>query len=82
MIQNSLNAIMKSTAPAPEAAYLRAFLDARKRVLLHASDKETRDVWRESAGRVDALRALLEHNPDFASPLKVGDGDGETIAIA
>jgi chitosanase len=79
---DSLNAIMKSTAAAPEAAYLRAFLDARKRVLLHASDKETRQVWRESAGRVDALRALLERNPDFASPLKVRDGDGETIAIA
>jgi chitosanase len=79
---DSLNAIMKRTPAAPEAQYLRAFLDARKRVLLNASAKETRQVWRQSASRVDALRALLERNPDLAPPLKVGDGDGETFAIA
>jgi chitosanase len=79
---DSLNAIMKATPRAPEAEYLRAFLDARKRVLMHAADKETRDVWRESAPRVDALRALLERNPNLAPPLKVGDGEGETFAIA
>jgi len=79
---DSLAAIMKSTPPAAEAEYLNAFLDARKKVLLHAADKETRQVWRESAGRVDALRALLQRNPDLAAPLNVADGDGETIAIA
>jgi chitosanase len=79
---DSLSAIMKATPRAPEAEYLRAFLDARKRVLLHASDKETRDAWRESAPRVEALRALLERNPNLAAPLKVGDGEGETFAIA
>jgi len=79
---DSLKAIMKSTQAAPEAEYLKAFLDARKRVLLHSSDKETREVWRESAGRVDALRALFERNPNLTPPINVGDGDGETFAIA
>jgi chitosanase len=80
---DALPAIMKSVnARAPEADYLSAFLDARKKVLLHSADKETREVWRESAGRVDALRTLLKENPNLAAPLKVGDGEGETIAIA
>lgn len=79
---DALPAIMKSTARAPEADYLNAFLDARKKVLLHSADKDTREVWRESAGRVDALRTLLQRNPDLTPPLKVGDGEGETFAIA
>jgi chitosanase len=79
---DSLNAIVKATPRAPEPAYLKAFLAARKKVLLNASDKETREVWRESASRVDALAALLDRNPSLTPPLKVGDGEGETYAIA
>ena len=48
---------------AGEETWLRAFLTARKQVLLNARDPETRAAWKESVGRVDEqLRLLNESN--------------------
>jgi chitosanase len=49
---------------------LTAFLKIRKRVLLNASDPETRQAWRESVDRVDEL-ADLRHNSKLTGNLQV-----------
>lgn len=43
-----------------ETTWLHTFLDIRKQDLMNPANKETRDEWRESAGRVDALKQILE----------------------
>lgn len=64
-----------------EAAWLRAFLDVRRDVLLHASDAETRAVWAASSGRVEAWGALLiAGNLDLVGPIRLLAG-GYDIAI-
>jgi chitosanase len=44
---------------ADEVAWLRSFLEIRRRHLEHAADPETRKAWQESSGRVDTLEELL-----------------------
>jgi chitosanase len=52
-----------------EEKWLRAFLTARKQVLLNR-DPETRAAWKESVGRVDEqLRLLNESNLQLSPPL-------------
>lgn len=42
-----------------DQAWIRAFLAARRAVLLNPSDPSTKDAWAESVGRVDALLAIV-----------------------
>jgi chitosanase len=64
-----------------EADFLRAFLAIRKSVLHAPHNHETKDVWRESAGRVDALRRLLDNNPDLAPPIEVANADIDVVVL-
>jgi chitosanase len=43
-----------------EPHWLGKFLEIRKRHLSHAADPATRAAWKESTGRVDALRSILD----------------------
>jgi Glycosyl hydrolase family 46 len=54
-----------------EAAFLRAFLAIRKAVLMEPANRATREVWRASTDRVDALVRLLDRNPDLVPPIAV-----------
>jgi chitosanase len=58
-----------------EAEFLRTFLGVRRSILEHSHNQETRDVWRASARRVDALRKLLDGNPDLVPPIQVTNAD-------
>ncbi len=64
-----------------EADFLRAFLAIRKSVLHAPHNRETKEVWRESAGRVDALRHLLDNNPDLAPPIEVANADVDVVVL-
>lgn len=66
---------------ADETGWLRDFLKIRRATLENPSSADTRDVWRESVGRVDALKALLDAgNLDLKTPFTVDPfGDPQTI---
>jgi hypothetical protein len=64
-----------------EAEFLRTFLAVRRSVLEHSHNQETRDVWRASARRVDALRKLLDGNPDLVPPIKVTNADVDVTVL-
>jgi chitosanase len=75
---DSLGAIIRAATRAAggppdnagEEKWLMAFLTARKDVLLHAADPETRRAWKESVGRVnEQLRLLKERNLQLSPPL-------------
>ena len=74
---DSLGAIIRATIAvrgrpdkAGEAKWLAAFLQARKKVLLNATDPQTRAAWKDSVGRVnEQLRLLREGNLQLAGPL-------------
>lgn len=53
-----------------EKAWLACFFDHRKNALLHAYDPHTREAWRQSVGRADAMIHLLS-NIDFRGPIEV-----------
>jgi chitosanase len=59
----------------PEEVFLRAFLSARKAVLLAPADSHTRSAWRRSALRVDALLNLLDDNPNLVAPVQVTNAE-------
>jgi chitosanase len=65
-----------------ETTWLRGFLDVRRATLENASSSDTREVWKESVGRVDALRALLDAgNLDLETPFTINPwGDPQTIS--
>ena len=48
------------TYPMNEKDFLVKFLEARRSILMNASNEETREAWRESVYRVDALLALMD----------------------
>jgi chitosanase len=53
-----------------EAAWLSAFLRARRDDLAHAHNPETREVWAKSVGRVDVFRTLADQgNWDLHGPI-------------
>lgn len=55
-----------------EGAWLAAFLQIRRAVLLDPYDPDTRDAWAESVGRVDALRSILDTgNVALAPPIVI-----------
>jgi hypothetical protein len=64
-----------------EAEFLRTFLAVRRSVLEHSHNQETRDVWRASARRVDALRKLLDGNPDLVPPINVTNADVDVTVL-
>ncbi|CAN1722608.1 chitosanase [Hyphomicrobium sp. 1Nfss2.1] len=79
---DSLPSILKRTlekygdvGDTSEPQFLRAFLKVRRSVLENASNHETRQVWRQSARRVDALLGLLDANPNLVPPITVANAD-------
>jgi chitosanase len=85
---DSLTAILKRTvaetggvATSGETKFLKSFLTIRKAVLHEPANRETRAVWRASAGRVDALLQLLESNPNLVPPIKVANADANAVVV-
>jgi Glycosyl hydrolase family 46 len=64
-----------------EAEFLRAFLAIRRAVLEEPANRETREVWRASARRVDALLNLLNTNPDLVPPIEVANADVDVTVL-
>jgi chitosanase len=62
-----------------EREFLTRFLDARRKVLLWPSNAATRETWRASATRAEALRNLLLHNPDLTPPIHVLSADVDMV---
>jgi chitosanase len=85
---DSLSAILKRTLGATggvgvrsEKEFLREFLAIRKAVLREPANRDTREVWRASARRVDALLHLLDNNPDLVPPIKVANADVDVVVL-
>jgi chitosanase len=85
---DSLTAILKraidetgGVAASSETEFLRAFLAIRKAVLREPTNRETREVWRASARRVDALLHLLDSNPDLVPPVEVANADVDVVVL-
>lgn len=85
---DSLTAILKraiaetgGVGGSSETEFLRTFLAIRKAVLHEPANRETREVWRASAHRVDALLHLLDSNPDLVPPIKVADADVDVVVL-
>ena len=58
-----------------ERQWLKNFFDIRQQTLLNADNPDTREVWAESAYRVDAYRDLLdEDNLQLETPIRVNAG--------
>jgi chitosanase len=64
-----------------EADFLRAFLIIRKSVLHEPHNRATREVWRASSRRVDALLHLLDSNPDLDPPVEVTNADIHVVVL-
>jgi chitosanase len=60
-----------------EVEFLRAFLGVRRSVLEEPANRETREVWRASVRRVDALLDLLDKNPNLVPPIEVANSDDD-----
>ena len=85
---DSLAAILKRTVAqtggvgaSSETEFLRTFLAIRKAVLREPANRETREVWRASASRVDALLHLLDSNPALVPPIKVASADINVVVL-
>jgi hypothetical protein len=55
--------------PVNEAIFLKYFLTSRLRILKNPSNRESRNVWRESVDRVKALEKLLNQKQFTLTPL-------------
>jgi chitosanase len=69
---DDLPALITETGPpaGDDPAWLRRFLEVRRRHLENPAYEETTDVWRESLPRVDTLESLLDQQRfDLATPL-------------
>lgn len=84
---DSLTAILKRAinetggVGSSETEFLRTFLAIRKAVLHEPANRETREVWRASARRVDALLHLLDSNPDLVPPIEVANADVDVVVL-
>ncbi|MDD7941965.1 chitosanase [Actinomycetospora lutea] len=70
---DDLPALITETGPAAgdDPAWLRRFLEVRRRHLENPAYEETTDVWRESLPRVDTLESLVDRQrSDLATPLE------------
>ena len=80
--EDSLRAIYKRAAAqtawpllGKEQDFLLALLETRRAVLTNPHNSDTADVWRESLPRVDALRNLVNNNPQLRSPILVRNAE-------
>lgn len=85
---DSLPSILKRTIEenrdvdnSSEGDFLMAFLAVRRSVLEEPANPETRDVWRASAPRVDALLNLLNKNPELVPPIEVANAHVDVIVL-
>jgi chitosanase len=63
-----------------EADWLALFLEERRKTLSHAHNEASREVWAESVGRCDALRAIAQAgNYDLNGPITIQPFDTEFI---
>ncbi|MDB5733326.1 MAG: csn, partial [Variovorax sp.] len=69
-----VNSWMHHTNP-KERVFLEVFLEVRRQTLMNPSNTETRDEWRKSVARVDALEGLLRTNPMLSAPVRVECAD-------
>lgn len=79
---DSLGAILSSidaNVEEDEAAWLSEFLCHRQNILEHACAQEVREVWKESAVRIDTLRQLLGDNPQLEGKVVMGTKHFETL---
>ncbi|MDD3643600.1 MAG: chitosanase [Candidatus Krumholzibacteria bacterium] len=59
-----------------ELEWLDEFMTVRRAVLLDPFDPDTKEVWAESVGRVDALRSIFESgNTDLEPPIVIAPFD-------
>ena len=61
---DGFSGILKSmkSKPTNEKEFLKSFLESRRAVLMNSSTPETREAWRDSVTRVDALLDLINHD--------------------
>lgn len=74
--KDSFQAIAERTAASLPAGYsetelLAKFLEVRRNVLLAPAQSDTKEVWAQAAGRVDALQRILHENPELRHPVRV-----------
>jgi len=60
-----------------EKEFLESFLKLRKEILENPHNKETKEEWAQSVGRVDSLRQILEENLELTSPIKFKWEEGD-----
>jgi chitosanase len=66
----------------PEIEFLDCFLKYRKNCLLNPVNKDTRDEWKESADRVNALRNLLDtNNMELSGSVSIESNDWNTKIV-
>ncbi|CAG2119037.1 unnamed protein product, partial [Medioppia subpectinata] len=71
---DSINAILKKTGhvSGDEKEWLKKFLKNRRADLWDPEDPDTRDEWRQSVDRVDAMTTILkDDNMDLDGPIKI-----------
>jgi chitosanase len=85
---DSLRGIYKKTMAAidgvttiNEIDLLYAFLEVRRDVLQHATDKSTALAWSKSVTRVDALQNILAENPALESPVRVRNSETDIRVV-
>jgi len=69
------------TVEGQEEAWLHAFLDIRQHHLENAADPDTRDGWRDSVPRVEALRSILDKKNMLLAPPIVWEVYGDRFSI-
>lgn len=62
-----------------ETDFLAKFLKVRRSVLLAPAQSDTKEAWAQAAGRVDALRRILRHNPELKRPVRVKNEWTDTL---
>jgi chitosanase len=66
--------------PDSEVAFLNIFLARRKEILENASNKDSREEWAQSAGRVDVFKELLDNkNMDLIMPFQISSPNWNAV---
>ncbi len=81
---DSLGAILSSIdtcVEEDEAAWLSEFLYHRQNILEQAWNQDIREVWKESAVWVEALRQLLEENPQLEGKIVISTKYFEAVEV-
>lgn len=82
--KDSFQAIAGRTVASLPASYserdfLEKFLEVRRNVLLAPAQSDTKEVWSQAAGRVDALLQILRENPELQHPVRVKNDWTDTL---